>query len=332
MTTTPSISFVCCVESGPLEVGTLRLVESLRRWGGSFARAPVYAVTPRSGPGLARATLKDFERLDVRYLRRAPESNYSWFNFYNKPMAVALAEEAADTETVGWLDSDILVVGDPEELRLRDGEDFVACASDKEMGSSGPDDPYDPLWKAACRVLGIDLESLPWVVTEQEKMRIRLYWNGGIFVYRRATRFGARYLKTCTQLMDARNRTSAPGFSIGFNEMCAIGLSMHLMGLKWRALPYTHNQSIGSKSHATWYREDQLRAARIVHYHDSMWPWFWDTFVQCLRATHPQVAEWVAPLGPMRNEAFILNRIWGRALRSSREKKNRAYVESCRTV
>lgn len=332
MSTSPSVSFVCCVESGPLELQTLRLVESLRRWGGAFAQAPLFAVTPRNGPALAGATMKAFERLQVTYLRCAPESNYSWFNFYNKPMAMALAEEAATTDTVGWLDSDMIVVGEPTDLQLREGEDFVACASDKEMGSSGPDDPYDPLWRAACRVLGLDAEALPWLVTEQEKIRIRLYWNGGLFVYRKATRFGARYLETTTKLMDARNRTSAPGFSIGFNEMCSIGLSMHLMGLKWRALPYSHNYSVGSKTHAQWYREEQLRAARIVHYHDSMWPWFWDTFVQILRATHPPVADWLAPQGPMRNDASILNRVWGKMLRSSRDKKNRAYVASCRTV
>jgi len=332
VTTSPSISFICCVESGPLEVQTLRLVESLRRWGGSHARVPVFAVTPRAGPALARETLQAFDRLEVRYLRRAPPSDYAWFNFYNKPLSMAIGEEAADTDAVGWLDSDMLVVGDPAELRLRDGEEFLACASDKEMGSSGPDDPYDPLWRANCRVLGIDVESLPWVVTEQEKARIRLYWNGGLFVYRRSTRFGARYLRTCTTLMDARNRTSAPGFSIGFNEMSAIGLSMHLMGLKWRALPYSHNYSVGSKTHARWYREEQLRAARIVHYHDSMWPWFWDTFVQCLRETHPEVAGWLAPLGPMRNSASVLNRLWGKALRSSRDRKHKAYVETCRAV
>jgi hypothetical protein len=330
--TSPSVSFICCVESGPLEVQTLRLIESLRLWGGVHARAPVIAVTPRPGPGLARETLKAFDRLEVRYLRRAPVSSYDWFNFYNKPLAVAIGEEAATTEAVAWLDSDMLVVGDPTELRLRSDEDFLACASDKEMGSSGPDDPYDPLWRANCRVLGIDLESLPWLVTEQEKARIRLYWNGGLFVYRRSTRFGARYLQTCTAMMDARNRTSAPGFSIGFNEMSAIGLSMHLMGLKWRALPHSHNYSMGSKSHAQWYREEQLRAARIVHYHDSMWPWFWDTFVECLHAAHPEVAGWLSPQGPMHNSASIFNRLWGKALRSSRDRKQREYVETCRSV
>ena len=332
MTSSSPITFVCCVESGPLEVGTVRMAESLRRWGGAFASAPLFAVTPRSGPGLSRATRDAFERLHVRHLRRAPKSDYAWFNFYNKPMAMTIAEEQAETEAVAWLDSDIVIVGEPSELRLRDGEDFLACCSDKEMGSSGPDDPYDPLWRANCRVLGLDADALPWLVTEQEKIRIRLYWNGGLFVYRKSTKFGARYLETCTKLMDARNRTTAPGFSIGFNEMSAIGLAMHLMGLKWRGLPYSHNYSVGSKTHAQWYREEQLRAARIVHYHDSMWPWFFDTFVQCLRATHPAVADWLAPLGPMSNEAPILNRLWGRLLRQSREKKSRAYLETCKPV
>lgn len=332
MISSPSLSFVCCVESGPLEVQTVRMVESLRRWGGSLAGAPVFAVTPRRGPGLAAKTLETFERLSVRYLRRAPKSEYSWFHFYNKPVALAMAEEEAQTDAIGWLDSDLLVVGEPEALSLRDGEDFCACASDKEMGSSGPDDPYDPLWRANCRALGIDVDALPWLVTEQEGARIRLYWNSGVFVYRRSIRFGAHFLKTCTRLMDARNRTSAPGFSIGINEMSAVGLSVHLLGLKWRALPYSHNYSVGSKTHATWYREEQLRAARIVHYHDAMWPWFWDTFLQCMRSTHPPVGDWLAGLGPMLNEAPWGSRVWGKVLRSLRDRKWRAYLKSCKVV
>ena len=39
-----SVGFVCCVESGKLEQEAVRLVESLRRWGGRLSTAPVVAV------------------------------------------------------------------------------------------------------------------------------------------------------------------------------------------------------------------------------------------------------------------------------------------------
>lgn len=40
------ITVVCCVEAGPLELMTVRMVESLRRFGGRFSRMDVFAVRP----------------------------------------------------------------------------------------------------------------------------------------------------------------------------------------------------------------------------------------------------------------------------------------------
>jgi hypothetical protein len=328
----PSITFVCCVESGPLEVQTVRMVESLRRWGGSFAEVPVIAVTPRAGPGLAASTMETFRKHRIRYVREESTSPWRWFKFYNKPLALASAEKLADTDAVGWLDSDMVVAGEPSLLELAPGEDFLGCASDKEMGTSGPDDPFHPLWQANCRALGIDLDALPWVSTEREGQKIRVYWNGGIFIYRRTTEFGRHYLETCTRLLDARNRTTVSGFSIGINEMSAIGLAMHLRKMAFRALPFSHDFIMSSLTHAKWYREEQLRTAKMIHYHDAMWPWFFETFVQCLKATHPPIAEWLSALGPMRNEASFPRRIWAKLLKRSRERQERAYVDSCRPV
>ena len=55
----------------------------------------------------------------------------------NKPRALRKVEELAQTESVAWLDSDIVFLGEPEELLLGDGEDIAACPSDKNLGTSG---------------------------------------------------------------------------------------------------------------------------------------------------------------------------------------------------
>ena len=39
-------AFLLCVEHGRLESEAILLVESLRKWGGSYADAPVYAFAP----------------------------------------------------------------------------------------------------------------------------------------------------------------------------------------------------------------------------------------------------------------------------------------------
>jgi lipopolysaccharide biosynthesis glycosyltransferase len=289
-------------------------------------------MTPRPGPGLGAATLACFAKHGVRYLHESTSSPYTWFRFYNKPLAMAAAENMATTDTIGWLDSDVLVVREPDLLRLADHEDFAACASDKEMGSSGPVDPFDRIWTANCKALGIDIESLPWVETERERLRIRLYWNSGVFVYRRGTGLGRQFLETCTKLLDSRNKLDANGFSISICEMSAVTLAVHQLGLKWRGLPFSHNFIVASRSHKQWYREAQLRDACIVHYHDAMWPWFWDTLMACLEATHPDVAEWLQRLGPMKNPATLPRRLWARALKTLRTREEQKYIASCHFV
>jgi hypothetical protein len=315
-----------------LEGLTVRTIESLRRWGGAFADAPIFAVTPRRGPKLAIETLKRFEHLDVRYLYQPEESSFSWFQYYNKPVALAAAEKVADTETVAWLDSDLLIVREPEALHLEDGMEFAACVSAKEMGTCGPDDPFELLWQANCRVLGIDIESLPWVVSEPERLRMRLYWNSGIFVYKRSKMLGSHFLDACTKLMRAQNGIADESFAISFNEMGALGLAMHAAGLRWRELPHSHNHNINKRSHPRLFREDEFREACVIHHHDSMLPDFWETFLQCVQTTHPSVGHWLSGLGPLRNETPFINRLLGKALRTFRDRKERAYVNSCRII
>jgi hypothetical protein len=319
------------VESGFLEAQTMRLVESVRRHAGAWARSKMYAVTPRPGPPLARATRRHFERHDVRYIDARLPGALDWFRFRNKPKALARAEEDADTEVMCWLDSDLLFLGEPEGLEM-DGVDFVACASDKEMGTSGPSDPYEPFWAAMCEALGFALDELPWITTEMERTRIRLYWNSGFFAYRRGTGFAEEYLRQTDALLASRVVTDAPHFALGIDEMAALGFAMVKLGLAYRSLPYTHNYPWGSRTPREWYADETLRKVRILHYHDAMWPPMWPDFIARVRAAHPDVAEWLAPLGPMKNEAPLLHRGLARGLRALRDTQERRHWAACRTV
>lgn len=323
-------SFVCCVESGVLESYTLRMIESLRRWGGKFADAPVYAVTPRFGPPLSRQTRNALNRLNVNYIRCNPQTNYSWLGFLNKPLALVAVEECTNSESVCWLDSDVLILGEPEQLILNEGEDFVACASDKNIGSAGTEDPQDAFWREIYAILGLNIENAPWIVTEREGKNIRLYWNSGVFAYRRSVGFAKNYLKVCLDILNASiaNHES----SIFFHDQVALGLAMIKGDLKWRALPHAYNYGMSSKIHNQWYCEEKLRAAKVVHYHDAMWPWFWHTFIDCLSETHPPVAEWVSSLGSMRNEAPIQWRAINKLLKKFRSQQLLSYTKTCKVL
>ena len=330
MSSTPEITFVCCVESGSLESQTIRMVQSLRQYGGRFAHAPIVAVTPRFGPPLARKTHQIFDSSQVEHLYIRPErqySRYAWNNFMNKPCAIMAVDEQAKSSAIAWLDSDLLFVGEPNQLVLQAGESLLACTTDKIGATTGSSDPLEPYWQAICKSLDLDIEALPWVTTEIERARIRYYFNSGVFVYRRATAFAKMYLENCIHILDARISSKECGFF--FMDQIAMGLTAAKLNLPWRSLTHSHNYTISPKMHTIWYKEDDLRQARIVHYHDAMWLPFWTTFLQCIQDTHPNVTQWLHSLGPMENEAPEHYRLLSRILKYYRSKKSATYQASC---
>jgi hypothetical protein len=104
------------------------------------------------------------------------------------------------------------------------------------------------------------------------------------------------------------------------------------MGISWRTLPYSHNFAICSSIPACWYNVEQLKNAKIIHYHDSMWYWFWDTFLESMNQSHPDVAEWLTSIGMMQNHAPIQWRVTKKILDFMRKKQESAYLQSCRIV
>jgi len=327
---TPPITFVTCVESGPLESQVLRMVESLRRFGGAYAGCRMWAVKPRFGPPVSRNTRKQFEHFGVEYRHTNRTDSHDWYAYINKTRALMLAEAQAETEFVGWLDADLLFTGEPSELTPGPNEDISACSSDNSGGTTGPDDKCEPFWREASAAVGVELDKLPWVTTEREGDRIRLYWNSGVFVFRRGCGLAAEHDRCTTRLLDVNLGSSVTG--VFFTEQYGLALAAARLGLRHRQLPHSHNYEMGSAIHDRWYREEKLRSARIVHYHDCMWPAFWPTFLGCLRATHPEVAAWLEPLGPLKNAAPFAYRAVTKLLRKRRARGEVRFKSECRFV
>lgn len=328
-------TFVCCVESGGLETQTVRMIESLRRWGGQFSQAPFYAVTPRFSPPLSHTTLAAFERLSVEYLRFHSNSRYAWKGFLNKPYALAAVEERATTEAIGWLDSDLLILEEPDQLALQPGEDILACASEcKGIGTTGPDDPLDSYWGEICKIVGIELDALPWITVEPEGQRIRLYWNSGVFVYRKSTGFATPLLEATLRVFDARLVAQGTNDYLRRRNLTQhiLGMAALKHGMAWRSLPLSHHYNLSSATYDSWQQMELLQSARILHYHDAMWPSYWEDLMKCLTATHPSVAEWLAPMGPLKNLASPHWRVVGKLLQHVRTRQELQYLNSCLAV
>jgi hypothetical protein len=314
------ISFVVCVESGVLESMTVRAVESLRLFGGRFAESPVFAVTPRPGWRLNKWTTRRFRELGVEHVRLASPRRFSWYHYLNKPVALATAESVAQTELVAFLDSDTVVLQEPEALDLEAGVDFAASVSDVELGATtGPGHPNEAAWEEICVLVGLVPDDLPWVRTWLDEARVRLYFNSGVLVYRRSQKLGARQLKVLTRVFNAG--IELPGSASRMVEQVVLAPLVVSDGVPWTALPFSHNSTMISLLD---YKAEHLRDARILHYHDSMSPDHWPQFLERIETERPEAASWLREVGPIASPATPLARAAGEGLRIARGALRRA--------
>ena len=292
----PSVTFVCCIEMGPLEHQTIRLVQSLRKWGGRFARCPVFAIKPRLGPPPAEATLRALGKAEATYVSLRPGQRYGWFHQMNKSLALEAVEGRVHTEQIIWLDSDIIVVGEPDALELRDDEDFAFVAGSKSGGTTGPDDPGEPFWRAMCEATGLSLDQLPWIHSDMDGETVRFYFNNGIFATRRGAGLGSVYRETLAAILDAH--ICREGRGLWLIDQPSTALAVLRAGLRWRQCPYIYNYHVGPGLER-YYNPELMQQARLLHHHGAMRPDYWPKLLDLLGEHHPDVRDWLAPQGPI---------------------------------
>jgi len=318
----PSMTAVVCVESGILEPLTIRMVDSLRRFGGRFADMEVIAVTPRTTPPLARETLQKFSDLDIHQIRIRPRNPYSWHHYMNKAEAIACVEQQVASEAIAWIDSDILFMSEPNGLALPHGIDFVASAPDAGViGSKGVTDPNDPFWQRSAAVIGKSADELPWLITG-DGHRVRFYWNAGLYVYRRSSQFGREFLSDFKNFLD--QRVAKTHSQVHFMDQVVLGLTVIRLGLAWKALPDTSNFPVCSFLPEN-YDPAKVTDVSILHFHDSMNPKLWSKLLNTIAPAHPQIYDWLKPQGPVAPPASTSSWIGREVLRLGRGVQRRAY-------
>jgi hypothetical protein len=327
----PDLTFVLCVEPGPLEVQSIWLVESLRRWGGRFASCPVLAVNPRFGLDVSRQARQRYRELNVEYHHIKPRHKASWYNNLNKSTALAWAEAYARTGIIAWLDTDTLITGEPECLDLPDGVDFIAMPASTvhDIGSTGTGSEKEPYWKALCAAVGLDHEDFPWIpCQEKEGGRMRMYWQGGVYAYRRSTGLGSAHQQTFLERLETRIASRHAG--IYFYDQTSLALAVHRLGLSFKVLPVSHNFGI-NKIRAGEVPARGMEEARVLHYFGSLWPDFFQKFVGIVRPARPDVAEFLEARGPLSNTNGRFARAVAKSLKVQRQRKMNAFARSCST-
>ena len=287
---------------------------------------------PRAGVPVSASTRRDLNRLGVKLIEEPQPHPYRWFKFLPKPLSLAMAEKVATGEGICWLDADTLITREPEALVLDDGTDFVACCSDKEQGSAGPSDPFDPLWAELSAAAGIPFDQLPWFTAIREQVPIRCYWNSGVFTFRRGRGFGEEFLRLTGCLLDAKVRLNHPGFGLGICEMASLGFAMHRLNFQYRELGEQWNYSVFPRAEDKWYAPELLGQAAILHYHDSLWPHHRDRLLQSLAVAQPEFAGWLEGKQPTANLRAFLAKLLIKSFRTRRDKQTKRFLEGCRVV
>lgn len=320
------LTFVCCIESGPLEFQTTRLVRSIRKWGGEYANSPILAVTPRKGCPLHSETVRLLKESNVQHVQRNVEDPYRWFGYLNKAKALEIAETEAQTDQIVWVDSDVMIIDQPDDLILEAGIDIAACPTSKTVATQGPSDPNEAYWQAMCDLFNISLDQLGWTTTVDKNQKIRGYYNSGVLPFRRGLGFGSGYRQTNMKaLLDGPVHPEA---GIFYTDQVALSLEIASKGMRCRELAMTHNLTM--RPELEYSDAAVLSETTIIHHRGSMFPESWQRFLEILDPVRPDVTQWLREVGPVTNGVRpwwrVANKILNSRRSSIRSKWERARV------
>ncbi|MEO6196148.1 MAG: hypothetical protein ABIS20_24265 [Thermoanaerobaculia bacterium] len=176
------IAYLICVEANRLEPQARLLCESIRTFGGRYRKAPILAVSPRPHLALGPEARAHLAKLGVTYAVEPLNETGSPYGTINRIVAGAWAETFSPRPYLVLLDTDTVLVGEPDFLRADVG---VRPVDVKGSASSGAGDPQDAYWARLCGFGGIDLSRLPMISTTIDNVPIRASYNGGFTVIRR---------------------------------------------------------------------------------------------------------------------------------------------------
>lgn len=180
-----STGLFLCIENNRLATEAILLIESLRRFGGSLANAPVYTFNPRGRGGLEAAVLDRLRGLGVVHSEERLNDRFSDYALANKIFVAAHMERHASEEILVCLDSDCVILREPNEFLLEGGYTVAATPVwDIGIGAEGPTDPASAFWMRAAMVCNFS-KPLPEVETVLSRKQVWLYLNSGLVVVRR---------------------------------------------------------------------------------------------------------------------------------------------------
>lgn len=283
------LTFVCCIEHGRLEQQTLLMLRTLRAHAGRLAAAPVLVVVGRRGARLSDQTKAELEELGATLVLDYGRNPAAWFNYSNKLAAVAIAEQQAVTPLVAWLDSDVLVAAEPTGLLLADDEDFAGRCEYLPPAAHEGASLQVPYWRSVCDLLGTTFEDLPVIAYDHPAIRMRLFFNSGVFVWRRGSTFVRSYRDAFARLLASRIAQHDGNFV--FADQVVIAPVVIRERLRWKHLAFTdHHMTFPGQIDGI-SASPSMAGSSIIHYSGSLKPLYRAAFMSRLDREVPHIAE-----------------------------------------
>jgi hypothetical protein len=202
------IAFILCTEGGSLEQESLLMVESFRKYTGSFKDSPLFSFQVREKNNVSPETVQKLESFGVKHQKVVLNSRYPDYPLANKPLLCAYAEQTIDADILVFLDSDLVFFSEPKEFLLPPEYDIgIRPEHHKMIGSEGTSDPNEEYWMRLYNIAGVkNLDR--FVTTTVDRQRIRAFWNSGVVAVRRKRGIFTAWKQTIEQLLEEGTSTT----------------------------------------------------------------------------------------------------------------------------
>jgi hypothetical protein len=320
---TKATTIVTCVEAGPLEAQVLMLAETLRAFGGSWAKTDFIAVKPRRGPGISAHTRREFSRLCVEFIDERFNVEFDWWNNANKSAVMSQLERRVPTSNITWMDSDLIVVNPPDDLVPAPGTCFIARAGEGYLGSDG-DDGNSAYWRVLSALVRINFDDFKMITSFPELRPIRAYWQSGIYTYEKVTGLGRVHYEIIRKLLSSNIGSKAAG--IYHQDQVALALACQKLRLAHSEFLPTMNFNLNplAKKYAT---ALPIRDVKILHYHHSFYKEDVGWAMELLRQLPEDRLELIRKYVPLSTNASLAARLQKKALGLVRQRQVRRFKE-----
>lgn len=272
-----SVAFIACIENNRIASEALLLFASIREFAGRYSDSSLYSFNPRGLGPLEPFHYEQLNSLDVQHSDEVLNLDFRDYPLANKVYAAAHAEEIVNEDILVLLDSDSVILNEPEAFTLQ--HDTLVATTPVwavGIGSRGPHDPAHILWDAIRQTCGIENEP-PYIRTRLTQEPVNFYCNSGLVVVRRSAGIFARWRECFERLKTSRlihrmlmcgpldNSGFGPEF---FLEQASLAVALMPVAQNVMLLDYRYNCPLHNRpllQHS--YPDEVFDLDSIIHFH-----------------------------------------------------------------